>query len=131
MIRIALISSTGSGRKRTLPALVNSEICKVVAIHGRDQEKLQSVADEFGVSRVYTDLKQLLKERDFDMAMICSPPFLHLEQVRVTLEAGIPTLVEKPLALNAADARKLATLAESNQTKLAIAHHLRHHPNYI
>ncbi|MCB0978602.1 MAG: Gfo/Idh/MocA family oxidoreductase [Acidimicrobiales bacterium] len=47
----------------------------------------------------------MIAERQFDFAVVCSPPHMHVEQLRLLLDAGIPTLCEKPLALSATDAR--------------------------
>ena len=126
MTKIALISATGTGRKRTLPALRDSTLCKVVAIHGRDSQSLAILAEEFDVEHTYTDLELLIQERHFDIAMICSPPFLHEDQARILLDAGIPTFVEKPLALTAGGTRRLMEHAGASDTPLGIAHHLRH-----
>src|SRR4051794_4775570 len=75
--RVVVVSCTGSGRKRTLPALHESSICEVVAVHGRDASTLIRVADEFGVPAHFTSLEAMIAAGGFDMAVVCSPPFLH------------------------------------------------------
>ena len=128
--KVAIISATGTGRKRTLPALQDSELCTVTAIQGRNLEKTKDVAESFAVTNVYEDLNELIAERRFDIAMVCSPPFLHRSQMEILIRAGIPTLCEKPLALSAADAKAITALSNECDVPVRIAHHLRHHPAF-
>lgn len=79
---------------------------------------------------VASDLQEMIAERQFDFAVVCSPPHMHVEQLRLLLDAGIPTLCEKPLALSATDARTVEKLAETNGVPVRIAHHLRHQTTY-
>lgn len=46
----------------------------------------------------------------------------HEKAVELALSAGIPVLVEKPIALNAAASQRLANLARSRNTRFATAH---------
>ncbi len=125
-LRLAVVSATGTGRKRTIPALVASDSVQVSAIHGRDETKLKDLRSSFGIERSYTSLDQLIEERCFDFAMVCSPPHLHADQAIPLIEAGIPTLIEKPLAISVADAQAIQRAAEQHGTPVRIAHHLRH-----
>src|SRR5487761_921652 len=125
-MRIGIVSATGTARKRTIPALDGSEICTVTAIHGRDGSRLGEVARRHGVRHQYTDLSSFIADRKFDVAMVCSPPFLHNDHVSALLTAGIPCLVEKPFALNVADAVSLRNLSIAKSTPVRIAHQLRH-----
>ena len=49
----------------------------------------------------------MIADAEFDIAVVCSPPFLHREQLEMLLRAGLPTLCEKPLALSQKDALAL------------------------
>lgn len=125
-MRIGIVSATGTARKRTIPALDGSEICAVTAIHGRDGSKLDDVARLHCIRHQYTELSSFIADRKFDVAMVCSPPFLHHEHVSALLTAGIPCLVEKPFALTVADAVSLRDLSATQSVPVRIAHQLRH-----
>ncbi len=56
-----------------------------------------------------------------DFAVVASPASTHYEYVRFFLERKIPVLVEKPLAVTAAEARELVELSEKNDTLLFVA----------
>jgi predicted dehydrogenase len=129
-VRVGVVSATGTGRKRTLPALLASDTCQVTAVHGRDESKVRQLGKDFGLKHTYTDVGRMIADAEFDIAVVCSPPFLHLEQLEMLLRAGIPTLCEKPLALSAADALAVRELSKQTSTLVMVAHQLRHQSTY-
>jgi predicted dehydrogenase len=129
-VRVGIVSTSGTGRKRTLPAMLASDTCKVTAVHARDEAKVRQLGKDFGLKHVYTDLGKMIADAEFDIAMVCSPPFLHLEQLEMLMRAGIPTLCEKPLALSEQDALTVQELAEQTSTLVMVAHQLRHQSTY-
>ena len=75
--------------------------------------------DVSGLS-VHESLDPLLADDSVDVIDICLPPHLHPEAIERCLAAGKRVLCEKPLALDAATARRLAGAAEPGQ--LMVAH---------
>lgn len=63
-----------------------------------------------------------------DAAIVASPTSEHARQAALAIDAGVPVLVEKPLALDAATAADLAARAETHGVPLGIAMNLRFHP---
>lgn len=61
-------------------------------------------------------------------AVVASPSAAHAEQALAALEAGVAVLVEKPLAVNAADAERVAVAAEERGLVCGVAMNLRFHP---
>jgi predicted dehydrogenase len=110
--------------------MLASDTCKVTAVHARDEAKVRQLGKDFGLKHVYTDLGKMIADAEFDIAMVCSPPFLHLEQLEMLMRAGIPTLCEKPLALSEQDALTVQELAEQTSTLVMVAHQLRHQSTY-
>ena len=129
-VRVGVVSASGTGRKRTLPALLSSDTCKVTAVHSRDKAKVQGLGRDFGIKHTYSDLGKMIADGQFDIAVVCSPPFLHREQLDMLLHAGIPTLCEKPLVLSVDDALALQALSEQTSTLVMVAHQLRHQNTY-
>lgn len=129
-MRVAIVSTTGSGRKRTIPALVDSTEVEVSAVHGRSADKITELASTFGVEHAYTDLEQLAAEREFDFVMLCSPPFMHKEQAEFFLDRKVPLLIEKPVAHTESDAQAIKMAAEAAGVEVRVAHHLRHQPAF-
>src|SRR6267154_1006456 len=126
--RMAVFSATGTAKKRTIPAVSKEDICEIVAIHGRDESKLASLAEEYSIPEYFLDASRLLSVTRPDFVFIGSPAFLHLEQISLCLEAGIPVLCEKPLALRADLANRIRNATRNANIPVRVAHHLRHQP---
>ncbi|MBQ8415664.1 MAG: Gfo/Idh/MocA family oxidoreductase [Clostridia bacterium] len=92
---------------------------------GNDDETL----DE-GV-HTYTDVDDLLKNEEFDIADICLPSFLHKEYSVKMLSAGKSVLCEKPMALNAADCEEMVSCANRVGKHLMIAQCVRFTTAYL
>lgn len=59
-------------------------------------------------------------------AIVATPNQLHVRQALQCIDAGVPTLVEKPLADTVADAEQLVAAAEAAHVPLLVGHHRRH-----
>ncbi|MEU6486674.1 Gfo/Idh/MocA family oxidoreductase [Streptomyces sp. NPDC046887] len=78
----------------------------------------------------HTDLDSLLAAKP-DAVFVHAPTSVHAEIVTRLLEAGIPTYVDKPLAYEFADSRRLVELAEHRSTSLAVGFNRRQAPGYL
>ncbi len=84
------------------------------------------VPDAGTTARVCSSLREALGGAE--AALVATPTALHVEHARAALEAGLATLVEKPLATSAAGARELELLAAERGLTLGVAMNLRFHP---
>lgn len=126
-IRLAIIGATGTTYKRTIPALVNSGVCEVVAIQGRNLDKLNKIQNEFQIKEIYTDEKEMLAKASYDCIYIGTPPFLHLANVEVATSTSRPIICEKPLSIDYEEGEQIGKLlSHYNDRTFMIAHHLRH-----
>ena len=78
-----------------------------------DAELAQQKAKEFGFRRATDDWRKLVTDPSVDVVDICSPNFLHKEMALAAIAAGKHVYIEKPLALNAAEALEMVDAAES------------------
>jgi predicted dehydrogenase len=60
--------------------------------------------------------------------VLATPAKTHAEQARLALNAGKHVLVEKPLALSAADAHAVVAAAETHKRTLMVGHLMLYHP---
>ena len=95
---------------------------ELAAVVDRDRARAEAVAAEFG-ARAYTDVDALLANEKIDAASVAVPTIAHLAVARTLLEAGIDVLVEKPLAVDLAEADALIELARRHG-RVAQAGHL-------
>lgn len=90
---------------------------------GREDAALQAA----GFPLVSADPAEF-NAQPLDVVDVCTPNYLHLEQVREVLRAGRAIYCEKPLAANLADARAMADLAERAGTPTHVAFIYRYTP---
>src|SRR5690606_8620341 len=69
-----------------------------------------AAAQRYGLEDV-VEIDRLLELPQLDLVYIATPPFLHFDQVKRSLEAGEHVICEKPLALSLAEADELVDLA--------------------
>jgi len=67
------------------------------------------------------DLRKLLADYDVDAAFIVTPHALHHDQAKACLEAGVDVLLEKPMAMNATEARSLIKVRDETGKLLVVA----------
>ncbi|MCP4381535.1 MAG: Gfo/Idh/MocA family oxidoreductase [Hyphomicrobiales bacterium] len=87
----------------------------------------RAFADTIDV-RWWADLPDLLADAPPDGVVIASPNHLHLDHGLACISAGLPILVEKPIAADIAAARTLVEAAEEADVALLVGHHRRHNP---
>lgn len=78
-------------------------------------------------ARITAELDELLAA-DLDAVLVLTPDFTHREVVVRTLEAGIPTFVEKPLDITLEAADDILATAQRTGTRLYVGHNMRHMP---
>ncbi|RAK05462.1 putative dehydrogenase [Halanaerobium saccharolyticum] len=91
------------------------------------ENRAQKAAEKYNCEYL-TDYSKLL-DKELDVVHICTPHFLHSPMAIKFLESEINVLVEKPLALNYAEGRKLIQAAEKSRAHLGVAFQNRFNEN--
>lgn len=111
-IGVAIVG-TGFGQKIHIPGLQHHHRTDVVSVFHRDATKAEAIANEHHIPHSSDDLDAILQRDEVNAVAISTPPFLHYTMAKQVLNAGKHLLLEKPMALNAAEARELYHLALS------------------
>jgi len=74
-------------------------------------EQLERFAAESGVERLYASATRMLEAGGLDAVSVCTPNFLHAPLTIEALEAGVAVLCEKPMAMDADQARAMVAAA--------------------
>jgi predicted dehydrogenase len=101
---------------------------QVVVMVGTDPQRTRRKAEALGVARATTDLASVIDDREIDVVHVCTPNATHVDIARRALLAGKHVVVEKPLALNRADASSLSQLAADLGLHGAVAFTYRGYP---
>jgi len=107
-------------------AVVDDAVIHAVA--SRDHDRAQEFAQQFEIPTTYTAYTDLIADPEIDAIYIAIPHRFHFEQALRCLEAGKPVLCEKPLTVNAREARRLIEAAQANQVFLLEAVWTRYLP---
>jgi predicted dehydrogenase len=122
-LRIAVVGAGLIGRQHAQRVMAHPrmELAYVV------DPFLQPPDAAFGPGTTVTaDLGQAL--RDVDGAIFATPNALHREGALAAITAGVPALVEKPIADTVQAAEQMVAVAEAAGVPLLIGHHRRHSP---
>ena len=79
---------------------------------------------------VFDDFARALATTTPDLAVIATYSDSHADYAVAAMEAGAHVFVEKPLATNVADARRVVDCAKATGRKLVVGYILRHHPSW-
>src|SRR5258708_24045417 len=83
----------------------------VVAIASPTPGNAAALAKRFGIPRVFTDHREMLKERDIEMVTIAAPNSLHAQMTKDIAAAGKHIVCEKPLAMTIAEGEEMIAAA--------------------
>jgi predicted dehydrogenase len=126
--RIAFIGCGGIAQTH-LAALQEMPDVEVVAGVDILPERLKVMQEKWGVQKVYSDWKKMLKEVDCDAVDICTPNGVHAQPAIDAAAAGKHVIVEKPMAMNPAECQKMIDTAKKNNVKLTVGFQYRYHAN--
>ncbi len=127
-VKWGVLGTANIARGCTIPGMKQAANCKLYAIAGRDGAKAESFKEEFGFEKAYEGYDKLLEDTEVQAVYIPLPNHLHKEWVIKALKAGKHVLCEKPLALNADDAKEMFAAAKANNVLLMEAYAYLHTP---
>lgn len=119
------VIGTGFARRSQIPAFVSIENTDLRSVSSGSIENAESTAREFGIGHYSDDWRETVLRDDVDLICVTTPPNLHLEMVELALKHGKHVLCEKPMAMNAAEAAQMTSLAKEKGLLAIIDHELR------
>lgn len=87
----------------------------------------QALAASMGVP-IYASLDEMLAKDRPDGVVLATPNALHVPQAMQCIEAKVPFLLEKPIALTVDDAERLVEKVKATKSRVLIGHHRAHSP---
>ncbi len=129
-IRWGVLGCAGIAAKAVIPAIQSSRLGRLAAIASRDLKKAEKTAAAFGIEKAHGSYEALLADPEIDAIYNPLPNHLHVSMTIRALEAGKPVLCEKPIALNADEAMRLAVAQKEAGLPVAEAFMVRHHPQW-
>jgi predicted dehydrogenase len=130
-VRWGILSISGHYTLRVHQPLSKLPEATIAAIASRDKAKAQAAATRLGIAKSYASYAELLADPAIEAVYIPLPNDLHAEWTEKALRAGKHVLCEKPIAMDADQARGMAKLAREKKLLLMEAFMYRFHPQWI
>ena len=130
-LRIGVLSTADIAIKKVIPGMRRAARVEVAAIASRNGDQAKAVAERLDIPRAHGSYDALLANSDIDAVYIPLPNHLHAEWTIAAARAGKHVLCEKPLALTAADAERMAEACDAAGVRLMEAFMYRHHPSWV
>jgi len=109
--RVGVVGTGWWAELEHLPGLQSRPDVELAALAGRNPDRLAAVADRFRIPQRFPDWRELVARGGLDAVAIVTPNALHHPVAMAALDAGLHVICEKPLALDAAQAREMAERA--------------------
>ena len=118
------LATAGVGYIARLHALSLRECpgAELTAVVNHRPESAAQFAAEFGAQLTYGSVAELLRAGQVDALLVNTPNYLHAAETIAALEAGVHVMVEKPMAMNAAEAQAMVAAAQASGAQLMVAH---------
>lgn len=132
-LRVGIVGLGFIGTQKHLPGLAQHEDkAEIVAFCDYEIERADAAREKFGAEGSYatTDYKDLVNDDSLDVIHVCTWNANHCEITCAALEAGKHVLVEKPMAVTGADARKMRDTAVRTGKKLSVGFQYRQREEY-
>lgn len=127
-INVAMIGVGSFAQAYHLPNLRKIPLYNIKAIVARTGGNAKKIAEEYGAEYCTTDYKEVLKDENIDMVVIATRHDLHAPVIIDAANAGKNVFVEKPIAMNYEDCRRVYDAVTENTINLAIGFNRRFSP---
>jgi predicted dehydrogenase len=129
MTRVGLAGYASAGRGIHAPLIAEAGLELAAVSTSNPERAAQARADTPGV-QVVADLEALLAVEGLDVVVLATPTGAHGEHAKLVIEAGMPLVVDKPLAVTADAAREVVDAAERAGVPLTVFQNRRYDPEH-
>src|SRR5271163_4189607 len=130
VVRWGVLGIAKIATEKVIPAMQRGEVSRIDAIASRDPERARAAAAALGIPKAHGSYEALLADPDIDAIYNPLPNELHVPWTERALAAGKHVLCEKPIALDADEARRLVAARDRSGRLVAEAFMVRHHPQW-
>lgn len=125
------VIGTGFGQKVHIPGLQAHSRTQVVAVYNQNLDKASHIAQSHNIPHAGDRLTDILQLPEVQAVTISTPPFLHYEMAKQVIDAGKHLLLEKPVTLNATEAKELYYLAQEKGVIATVDFEFRFIPGWL
>jgi predicted dehydrogenase len=104
---------------------------EVIAVASPTPGNAQRMASRYGIPRVFTDYREMLREADLEMITITAPNRLHAQMTIDIAKSEKHVVCEKPLCITLAEADEMIDTCKRQGVMLGYAEELFFTPKYV
>ena len=112
-MRWAVLGTGYVSRKFVLGLRALGRLPEVTVVASRDIDRARRFAADFNVATATCDYEAAVASADVDVVYVATPPSVHCAHALLAIAHGKAVLVEKPFAMNGAEARRIAEAARA------------------
>ena len=127
-VRYGIIGFGAFAERSIAPAIQSSPNSELVAIQKRILGAAEEKARLLHIPRAFDSAEQLAHHPDIDAVFVVSAVVQHAQDTITAARAGRHVLVEKPMAMNAAEAEQMIEICRGNGVKLMVGQMVRLSP---
>lgn len=125
-----LIGTGDVTEKKSGPALYKAKGSRLKGVYNRTKAKAESWVERHGHGRVYDSAEELLADPEINAVYIATPPDSHYQYALQVIEAGKIPLIEKPMALDYAECKKILDFGEERGVPVYVNFYRRGLPKF-
>jgi predicted dehydrogenase len=130
-VKWGVLGAASIAVRKVIPGMQKGAWSEVAAIASRDLNKAKAAAAGLKIEKAYGSYEELLSDPEIEAVYNPLPNHLHVPWSIKAAEARKHVLCEKPIALNAAEARTLLAVRESTGVKIGEAFMVKTHPQWL
>jgi len=127
-INVGVIGAGRFAQAYHLPNLKAAPFFSIRAIAARTGATARSMAEKYGAQYCSTDYRDILRDKDIDLALIATRHNLHAPLIVEAAEAGKHVFIEKPIALTYEQCRSVHEAVAGGKINLAVGFNRRFAP---
>jgi predicted dehydrogenase len=131
MINWGIIGCGNVTEVKSGPAFNKVKGSHLIAVMRRNAALAEDYAKRHNVPRYYSDANDLINDQDVNAIYIATPPGNHADYAIRSIKAGKPVYVEKPMALNYDECRKINEASEKYKVPVFVAYYRRALPGFL
>jgi predicted dehydrogenase len=129
MVRYGILGFGHHGERRLAPAFEHAQRSQLTGIWRRNQERARENAEHFHIPHVFASPEELCASSAIDAVFVASPDALHCDHTLLALRHAKAVLCEKPLAMSADEAVRMASAARAAGRAFGVAQNFRYNPS--
>lgn len=129
-IRWGIIGCGNVTEVKSGPGFSKTPDSALMSVMRRDGEKARDYAERHGVPRWYDDAQKLVDDPDVNAVYVATPPSTHKQYALMSIAAGKPVYVEKPMAMDHAECEAIIQAGKQANVPVFVAYYRRSLPRF-